>query len=243
VEGRQAVRELLLAGSRKVRELYFEADLAPSDILTDIVELAADQRVPVYEVPEGKLRSLAKTDTPQGVVARCQALHETDLDDLARARGSEPPFLLGFDGVTDPGNLGAALRSAEGAGASGIVLPRHRSVHITPTVAKSAAGAIEHLPMAVVGGLPTAIARLRELGVWVIGLDAVAEHTLHELPLGDGPVALILGAEGRGLSRLVGQRCDAVARIPLQGRLASLNVAAAAAIACFEVRRQRDITK
>jgi 23S rRNA (guanosine2251-2'-O)-methyltransferase len=234
------VRELLLAGNRKVREVYFEADLAPSDILTDIVELAADQRVPVYEVAMGKLRSLAKTDTPQGVVARCQSLREADLDDLARARGPEPPFLLAFDGVTDPGNLGAALRSAEGAGVSGVILPRHRSVHVTPTVAKAAAGAIEHVPMAVVGGLPAAVGRLRDLGVWVVGLDAAADQTLPDLPLGDGPVALVLGAEGRGLSRLARQRCDAVARIPLRGRLASLNVAAAAAIACFEVRRQRD---
>jgi 23S rRNA (guanosine2251-2'-O)-methyltransferase len=176
------------------------------------------------------------------VVARCQPLREVDLDHLARPSGGDAPFLLAFDGVTDPGNLGAALRSAEGAGVTGVVLPRHRSVHVTPTVAKAAAGAIEHLPMAVVGGLPAAITSLRDLGVWVIGLDAAAERALHELPLGDGPVALVLGAEGKGLSRLVRQRCDAVARIPLRGHLASLNVAAAAAIACFEVRRQRDVS-
>jgi 23S rRNA (guanosine2251-2'-O)-methyltransferase len=240
VEGRQAVRELLLAGRRKTREIYFEADLLPSDILTDIVELAADQRVPVFEVGEGRLRSMAKTDAPQGVVARAQPLPEVELDDLARTSGRRVPFLLAFDGVTDPGNLGAALRSAEGAGVNGVVLPRHRSVHVTPTVAKAAAGAIEHLPMAVVGGLPAAIERLKALGVWVVGLDAAGERTLHELPLGDGPVALVLGSEGRGLTRLVRQRCDAVVRIPLEGQLSSLNVAAAAAVAAFEVRRQRD---
>jgi 23S rRNA (guanosine2251-2'-O)-methyltransferase len=223
-----------------VKELYLETELLPSETLTDIVELAADQRVPVYEVGQGKLRSLAKTDTPQGVVARAQPLPEAELDDLAQGTAKRPAFLLAFDGVTDPGNLGAALRSAEGAGVTGVVLPRHRSVHVTPTVAKAAAGAIEHLPMAVVGGLPAAIERLQKRGVWVVGLDAAADRTVHELPLGDGPVALVLGAEGRGLSRLVRQRCDAIARIPLRGHLSSLNVAAAAAIAGFEVRRQRD---
>jgi len=242
VEGRQAVRELLLAGTRKVHEILLEGDLAPADILDDIVELAAEQRVPVHEVAEGKLRSVAKTDAPQGVVARAQPLEEVDLDDLARPAKSAPvPFLLAFDGVTDPGNLGAALRSAEGAGVTGIVLPRHRAVHVTPTVAKAAAGAIEHLPMALVGGLPTAIDRLRKAGVWVIGLDALGERTIHELTAGTEPVALVLGAEGAGLSRLVRQRCDALARIPLHGQLASLNVSAAAAIACFEVARQRSL--
>lgn len=234
------MRELLLAGRRKVREVYLEADLLPSDILTDIVELATDQRVPVFEVAEGKLRSLAKTDSPQGVVARAQPLPEAELDDLATTTPRRQPFLLAFDGVTDPGNLGAALRSAEGAGVTGVVLPRHRSVHVTPTVAKAAAGAIEHLPIAVVGGLPSAIERLKELEVWVVGLDAAAPRTVHEMPMGDGAVALVLGAEGPGLSRLVRQRCDAVVRIPLQGTLGSLNVSAAAAVACFEVRRQRD---
>lgn len=240
VEGRQAVRELLLAGRRKVREIQIEAGLPTADILQDITELAADARVPVYEVTAGKLRSLAKTDAPQGIVAQAQPLDEADLDALTAPRRGRPPFLLIFDGVTDPGNLGAALRSAEGAGVSGVVLPRHRAAHITPTVTKAAAGAIEHLPIALVGGVPAAIARLKELGVWVVGLDMAGDRTVHELSLGSDPVALVLGAEGRGLSRLVRERCDVLARIPLRGTLASLNVGAATAVACFEVARQRD---
>lgn len=242
VEGRQAVRELLLAGRRKVREIQVEAGLPAADILDDITELAADARVPVYEVTTAKLRSLAKTDAPQGVVARAQPLEEVDLDALATPRRGHPPFLLVFDGVTDPGNLGAALRSAEGAGVSGVVLPRHRAAHITPTVTKAAAGAIEHLPMALVGGVPAAIAQLRDLGVWVVGLDMAGDRTVHDLAMGSDPVALVLGAEGSGLSRLARERCDVLARIPLRGTLSSLNVGAATAVACFEVARQRDQT-
>jgi 23S rRNA (guanosine2251-2'-O)-methyltransferase len=240
VEGRQAVRELLLAGRRRVREISIEADLEPSPILRDIVELAADQRVPIHEVGATKLRSLARTEAPQGVVARAQPLPEADLDALAR---DPHALLLAFDGVTDPGNLGAALRSAEGAGVTGVVLPRHRAAHISPTVTKAAAGAVEHLSFALVSGMPSAISQLRDLGVWVVGLDATGDRPIHDLDIGAAPVALVMGAEDRGLSRLARQRCDQLARIPLRGQLASLNVAAAAAVAVFEVRRQRDAAR
>jgi 23S rRNA (guanosine2251-2'-O)-methyltransferase len=146
---------------------------------------------------------------------------------------------VAVDGVTDPGNLGALLRSAECAGATGVVLPRHRAVHVTPTVTKAAAGAVEHLPFAMVGGLPAALQQLRSQGVWVVGLDADGPRTLWDLPAADGPIALVLGAEGSGLSRLVRQRCDEIVSIPLRGTVASLNVAAAGALACFEVARAR----
>jgi 23S rRNA (guanosine2251-2'-O)-methyltransferase len=142
--------------------------------------------------------------------------------------------------VTDPGNLGALLRSAEGAGATGVVLPKHRTVHVTPTVAKAAAGAVEHLPMAVVPGLPAALSRAKQLGCWIVGLDDASDRSLFELEdLGREPVVLVLGAEGSGLSRLVRSRCDIVVSIPMRGHLSSLNVAAAAALACYEVARQR----
>jgi 23S rRNA (guanosine2251-2'-O)-methyltransferase len=240
VEGRQAVRELLLAGRRRTHEVLLAADLDPAPVIEDIRELAAEGRVPVREVSRARLEGQARTDAPQGVIAHAAPLPEADLDDLAGPRrGGPAPFLVALDGVTDPGNLGALLRSAEGAGATGIVLPRHRSVHVTPAATKAAAGAIEHLPIAVVGGLPAALARLRELGVWVVGLDGAADRPLWSLDLGDEPVALVLGAEGAGLGRLVRSRCDVVVAIPLAGRLGSLNVAAAGALACFEVARRR----
>jgi 23S rRNA (guanosine2251-2'-O)-methyltransferase len=240
VEGRQAVRELLMAGRRRTREVWMLADQEPAEILEDIVALASAERVTLREVGRAKFFAQARCEAPQGVLAMAGPLEEVDLDDLAATRsGSPPPFLVAVDGVTDPGNLGALLRSAECAGATGVVLPRHRAVHITPTVTKSAAGAVEHLDCAVVGGLPAALARLRELGVWVVGLDGDGEGELWSMPAADGPIALVLGAEGSGLSRLVRQRCDAVVRIPLGGSLTSLNVAAAGALACFEVARAR----
>ena len=241
VEGRQAVRELLLAGKRRVREVMVAEDQDNNDTLQDIVDLALDMKIPVREVTRTKLFSVARTESPQGVLARADELDDYDLLDLAKGKGANgsPPFLLAMDGVTDPGNLGALLRSAECAGVTGIVLPKHRAVHITPTVTKSAAGAVEYLPMALVGGLPNALSELRAAGVWVVGLDMGGDTDLFNLTVADEPVCLVMGAEGKGLSRLVRERCDAVASIPLMGDLASLNVSAAGALACYEVTRRR----
>lgn len=239
VEGRHAVRELLLAGTRKTREVIFAADLDPAPILDEIVQLADEARVELREVPRGKFEAMAKTDAPQGVMAFAQPLIDHSLDDLISPRDGRPPFLLVLDGITDPGNLGALLRTGECAGVTGVVLPRHRSARITPTVTKSAAGAIEHLPMATVSGIPKALGDLESAGVWSVGLDVVADTDVYDMKVADGPVALVMGAEGRGLSRLARERCDLVVTIPLRGVLDSLNVAAATAVACFEVARRR----
>jgi 23S rRNA (guanosine2251-2'-O)-methyltransferase len=240
IEGRQAVRELLLANRRAAREIWLASDLDPAPVLDDIRELAAEARVVVKEVGRGKLDAAARTDAPQGVLAFARPLPEVALSELLAGRtGAPSPFLLVSDGITDPGNLGALMRSAECAGVTGVVLPRHRAVHITPAVTKAAAGAIEHLPMALVGGVPTAIRDMQKAGVQVVGLDERSDQTVWDLNLGSTPVALVLGAEGPGISRLVKDRCDAVVRIPMEGRLASLNVATAGALACFEVARGR----
>jgi 23S rRNA (guanosine2251-2'-O)-methyltransferase len=234
------VRELLVAGLRRTHDVTMADDLDHADILDDIVALAGELRVGVRRVPRRQLDDISRTDAAQGVVARADELPDAHLDDLVRARdGATTPFLLAVDGVTDPGNLGAMLRTAEGAGVTGLLLPRHRSVHVTPTVTKAAAGAVEHVPMALVGGLPSAIAQLREAGVWVVGLDAAADVGLFDMPLADEPVCLVVGAEGRGLSRLVRERCDLLVSIPLRGRLSSLNVSVSAAIACYEIVRRR----
>jgi 23S rRNA (guanosine2251-2'-O)-methyltransferase len=208
-------------------------------VVGDIVELAGELRVPLKRVPRRRLDERARSDAPQGVLATAAPVPEEDLDRLCRAGSGTPPFLVFLDGVTDPQNLGALLRSAECAGATGAVLPRHRSASVTPTVAKASAGAVEHLPLAVVPGIPGALARARELGLWLVGLDAGGEASAFDLELATEPVGLVLGAEGRGLSRLTRARCDVVAAIPLQGALGSLNVAAAGALACFEVTRRR----
>ena len=183
---------------------------------------------------------MARTDGPQGVVALAEPLRPVELASLCQpSAGGSAPFLLVLDRVTDPQNLGGLLRSAECAGVTGIVLPRHRAAHVTPTVAKVAAGAIEYVPMALVPGIPTALRQVGEHGVWTVGLAAEAQHSLYDLDLGDGPVALVLGAEGTGLSDLVRKRCDALAALPQHGVLGSLNVTAAGTVACFEIARRR----
>jgi 23S rRNA (guanosine2251-2'-O)-methyltransferase len=239
IEGRQAVRELLIAGRRRVFELTIATPDEGRGPLRDLMDLAGTLRVPVRQVSAVKLAAAARTESPQGVIARCAPLEEVEIESLVKRRKGVPPLLLAVDGVTDPGNLGALLRAAECAGITGVVLPRHRSVHITPTVAKAAAGAIEHLPMTVVAGLPAALERLKGEGLWVVGLDGGGDTRIDRLTLSSEPLVLVFGAEGRGLSPLVRKRCDVVAAIPLRGRLASMNVAAAGAIACYEVARQR----
>jgi 23S rRNA (guanosine2251-2'-O)-methyltransferase len=238
VEGRQAVRELLAARTRPVRDVWMAEGLDPAPVLREINELAKKSRVPVRYVARRALETEARTEGPQGVLAHAQALPEWQFDDLCQDR-TGTPFLLGFDGVTDPQNLGALLRSAEGAGVTGAVLPRHRTAHVTPAVTKAAAGAVEHVRLSVVPGLAAAVARARDLGVWVVGLDESGDQNLFELTVATEPVLVVVGAEGSGLSRLVRQRCDVVARIPLKGSIPSLNVAAAGALAVFEVSRRR----
>ena len=239
VEGRQAVRELLIAGRRRAKDIWLAEDVEGAPILDDILELARESRVTVKRVSRTQLEHAARSDAPQGILAHAASLQDVDLDRLAQGTDGRPPFLVAVDGITDPQNLGAVLRTAECSGVTGVVLPRHRSAHVTPTVTKAAAGAVEHLPMALVGGMPSALARLKELGVWTVGLDGAGDASIFDLQVATEPVCLVLGAEGRGLSRLVRQRCDVLAAIPLRGAIASLNVSAAAAVACYEVARRR----
>jgi 23S rRNA (guanosine2251-2'-O)-methyltransferase len=230
VEGRRAVVELLTAGRRRVHEVWLSVD-AP-----DIVELASAARTRLRRVPPDQLERKARTEAPQGVLALAAPVPTVDVDELLH---DPEAFLVALDGVTDPQNLGAIMRTAETAGATGIVLARHRAVGLTPSVAKAAAGAIEYLPVAFVSGIAGALERAARSGVWCVGLDADGGTTVFDLPVADQPLVLVLGAEGRGLSRLVRTRCEVVASIPMHGSLASLNVSAAAAIACAEVARRR----
>ncbi len=233
------MRELLRAGNRKVYEVLICEDAHSAATLAEIVDLARDRRVPVRELTRRKLDEAALTAAPQGVIAKAAAVQPVPLEELARPAGNTPPLVVATDGVTDPGNLGAILRTAEVAGATGIVLTRHRSANLTPAAAKAAAGAIEYLPIALVGGLPAALAKLRDAGLWAVGLDGHAPDGLESLRVADEPLVLVLGAEGRGLSALVERRCDQVVSIPVLGRIESLNVAAAAAVALFDISRAR----
>jgi 23S rRNA (guanosine2251-2'-O)-methyltransferase len=240
VEGRQAVRELLIAQRRKAQEIWLSSELADDDGVSDIVDLARANRVPVAHVARNKLEARARSEAPQGVIAFAAELPEADLAELIRRRPGRPPFLVAIDGVTDPGNLGAIVRNCDGAGVQGVVIPRHRAVHVTPTVAKASAGAVEHVPIALVGGLPAALTRMKDAGIWIVGLDDAADRSIFDLgELAAEGICLVLGAEGAGLSRLVRERCDVVVAIPMRGRVSSLNVSAAAALATYEVARHR----
>ena len=259
IEGRQAVRELLIAQRRRVHEIVIADDIERNPVIAEITDLAGAQGVALRRLPRRDIDEMARSEAPQGVIARAEPLAEVLLDEvLVRTQGDgseelsvggvagsvpgDKLFLVAVDGVTDPGNLGAILRSCEGAGVDAVILPRHRAVHITPSAAKAAAGAIEYLTMCVVPGLPTAIQQLRDANVWVVGLDDAADKPLFGLgDLAREHVCLVLGAEGPGLSRLVRERCDLVVSIPMSGALSSLNVSAAAALATYEVVRARTV--
>ncbi len=237
IEGRQAVRELLLAQKRKIKEVVFLAGLDPSPVLAQIRDLAMEARIPLHEVARAKFDQLAITDAPQGVISYAEPLPNLGIDDLLST--TKKPFLLVMDGIVDPRNLGAMLRSAECAGVTGVLLPKHRSTKITPTVAKTAQGAIEHLPIGSVSGIPKGLSLLKEKGVWTVGLDSDASTEIFELGVADEPLALVLGSEGQGLGRLTRERCDLLAKIPVFGSIESLNVSVASAIACFEIAQRR----
>jgi 23S rRNA (guanosine2251-2'-O)-methyltransferase len=230
VEGRHAVRELLRARTRRVKAVYVSNT---AEGVADIVELAGGL---VRLVPAERVAALARSDAHQGVVAVAAPLEPADLVTLLRAPDA---LLVALEGVTDPHNLGAVLRTADTAGATGVIVPRRRAAHVTPTVTKAAAGAIEHMPIALVGGIPNALERAQREKVWTVGLDGRADQTVDALAVATEPLVLVLGAEGRGLSRLTRERCDVTVRIPMYGHVESLNVAAAAAIALHAVAARR----
>ena len=242
VEGRQAVRELLAANRRPVRSVLVAEGMDASPILDEIEELASARRVRVEHVSKRRIDLVARTEGAQGVVALARPVEAVSLEALcAPNRRGKVPFLVVVDGITDPHNLGAVLRSAECAGVTGVVLPSHRSVHLSPTVTKVAAGAVEFLPMTLVPGIPATLQRLSVLGIWTVGLVGESRQSLYDLAVGDEPVALVIGSEANGLAALTRKRCDTLASIPQHGSIASLNVASAGAIACFEVARRRSI--
>ncbi len=239
IEGRRAVLELLRAGSRPIQRVLVASGQDPAQALDDIEAMAQAQRIPLELVSKGRLESIARTDTHQGVLALARAVQPVELDELIEGHPGVAPFLLVAAGITDPRNLGALLRSAECAGVTGVVLPRHRTARLSPSVAKTAAGAIEHLPFATVPGIPAGLERLSKAGVLTIGLAGEAKRSIFDLDLSSVPVALVLGEEEKGLAPLVRKRCDELVAIPQFGDVESLNVSVAGAVAFYEVARQR----
>lgn len=238
IEGRRPVLEALRSGRPLLRVLV--AAGATGAALAEIARLAGARGVPLEQRPAAELGRRARTRAHQGVIALAPAPRYAEVDEIlaaARARG-EPPLVVVAAQVQDPQNLGAILRAAEAAGAHGVVVARHRAAGLTPAVEKASAGAAAHLPVARVANLAACLARLKEEGLWVCGADPAGPLVYYEADL-TGPLALVVGSEGRGIPPLVRARCDLLVRIPMRGRVASLNVAAAAAVLLFESLRQR----
>ncbi|HSF62299.1 MAG TPA: 23S rRNA (guanosine(2251)-2'-O)-methyltransferase RlmB [Gaiellaceae bacterium] len=228
----------LVYGRNAARELY----RGPRQVLeTWVTERAAGQ-IPWLDAgprphvkPERLLTEAAGTRDHQGIVAWCEPFRYADAHSLA---GSASPLIVCLDQVTDPHNLGAVARSAEGAGATGVVLPAHGSVRVTPAVCRASAGAVEHLPIAVVPNLARYLADIKGNELWAYAADSAGTIALWDSDLAGG-VALVLGAEGKGVRPLVRRTCDGVIAIPLAGKIGSLNVSVAAAVLLYEARRQR----
>jgi 23S rRNA (guanosine2251-2'-O)-methyltransferase len=230
------VIEALRAGGRRIERIVI-AEGARHERLRDIFDLAKRARVPIRKEPRIALDRLAVGANHQGVIAIAAAASYADEDELLD-RLTPQSLLLLLDGVEDPHNLGAIIRTAECAGAVAVVIPERRAAHVTEVVAKTAAGATEYLPIARVTNLAAFIEKLKQRNVWVVGVEASGDmgYTQYDYR---GAVALVFGGEGHGLHRLVRERCDVTVSIPLHGRITSLNVSVAVGVVLFEALRQR----
>ncbi|MEB3330577.1 MAG: 23S rRNA (guanosine(2251)-2'-O)-methyltransferase RlmB [Candidatus Sericytochromatia bacterium] len=228
-----------LQGERAVNKVWILRDLQNQALVAEVRQLAREKGATVQLVERAKLDALTLDANHQGLVVSLAAASYVDLEDLmARALASAHPALLLLDGIEDPQNLGALIRTAEGAGFQGVIIPNRRAVGLTPVVAKVSAGAVDRVPVARTGNLSQAAEALKAKGFWLVGADADGEALPWELDL-RRPLVLVLGAEGKGLSRLLASRCDHRVRLPLAGELESLNASAAGAVLMYEAVRQR----
>jgi 23S rRNA (guanosine2251-2'-O)-methyltransferase len=239
VVGLHPVRELLRAG-RPLRRVLVARTRSASGILDEVRALAGAAGVEVVEVGRADLDRRAPGLVHQGVLAEAPPLDLIELDEaLARVPEDERALFVAIDGVTDPHNLGSIARTAEAVGGHGLLVADRRAVGVTPTVEKSAAGALAHLPLVRAGNLAHALDVLRDHGVWSLGLDGDAPDELSSHPLAAEPCVLVVGAEGQGLRRLTRARCDALVRLPMRGRVGSLNASVAAGVALYTILARR----
>ena len=241
VAGRNAVLESLRA-TVPVIALHVGPRLDADQRISEAISLAAGKGIPVVEAGRAELDRLTGGAIHQGLVLRVRPYSYAHPDDLiTRAQDDrQPPLIVALDGVTDPRNLGAIVRSAAAFGGHGVLVPVRRSAGVTAGAWKASAGTLARVPVAQAPNLVRTLAGYQETGLFVVGLDAAAETPIDQLDLADGPLVLVVGSEGKGLSRLVTEHCDAVARIPIRGAAESLNAGVAAAIALYEVARLRD---
>lgn len=246
VYGRQPVCELLKAGRREVKRLFMANNVRRSAAaIVQFLKLAEKRSLDVQPVAVYELDRMCRSGNHQGVAAVVADYAYADLSDiLAGAEERKlPVLLLLVDHVQDPQNLGSMLRSADAAGVNGVVIPRHRAASVTPAVVRASAGAAEHVKVAQVGNLHQAMLTLKEQGIRLIGLEGSSSAVPYEEADLAGPVGVVIGAEEEGLGKLVHDTCDLVIRLPMRGKVGSLNAAVAAAIALFEVRRRQAVIK
>ena len=238
VEGRNAVIELLKSEREINKVLIAKGDRQGS--INDIIKLCKDKGIVFQEVEKAKIDELSETGHHQGVIAFASPIEYKEISDIleiAKER-NEDPFIVICDEIEDPHNLGALIRTAEIAGCHGLIIPKRRSVAVTEVVTKVSCGATEHLAIARVGNINDAIDELKEAGVWVYGTDGSADKLYFEENL-TGPIAIIIGSEGRGMNKLTMKKCDVLLKIPMKGHITSLNASVSGGIVIFEAVRQR----
>lgn len=238
VSGRNPVLEILKS-DKEIEKLYvLKGDLKGS--IKKIIGMAKDQGIIIQEVDKSKLESLSDGNVHQGVVAVVTEYEYAEIEDMIdlASKKDEDPFLVILDEIEDPHNLGSIIRTAECAGVHGIIIPKRRSASVNNTVYKSSAGAAEHMLISKVTNISNTIERLKEKGLWIYGADMEGENFHFNTEL-KGSIGLVIGNEGKGLSRLVKEKCDVLVRIPMNGKISSLNASNAASILMYEVVRQR----
>lgn len=240
VEGRNAVIELLESG-RDINKI-FVANGEKNGSINKILAMAKEKRVIVTEVNRRKLDEMASSDNHQGVIAIVPPYEYCDIDDILECakNKNEDPFILILDGIEDPHNLGAIIRTAETAGVHGIIIPKRRACGVNSTVTKVAAGAVEHMNIARVNNINEAIRYLKENDVWVCGTDMDTNKYYYNQDL-TGSLAIVIGSEGYGMSKLVKENCDFLVKIPMKGKITSLNASVSAGIVMYESVRQRNL--
>ena len=238
IAGRNAVTEALKAG-RPIDSILVRRGEKNGSV-SSILRMAKQAGIPVKEVDSRKLDGMCGGENHQGIIAMAAVHAFSEVEDifaLAESR-NEPPFILVCDEIADPHNLGAIIRTAECAGAHGVVIPKRRSAGLTSIVAKTSAGAVSYVPVARVPNIPALLEQLQKEGVWVFGTAAEGTSDLYSADL-KGPAAIVIGSEGDGMTRLVREKCDFLVSIPMKGKISSLNASAAAAILLYEAVRQR----
>lgn len=239
IEGRNPVLEALKSG-REIDKMFIQKDAGEGSI-RQIIAMAKEKNILIKEVDKAKLDGLSTTKNHQGVIASAAMYKYYEVEEIlniAKEKGEEP-FIIILDEITDNNNLGSILRTADAAGVHGVIIPKRRSVGLTPVVAKTSAGAVEYVPVAKVTNINQTIKQLKSAGLWIVGAE-MSGDTYYQKDL-TGPIALVIGSEGEGIGRLIKENCDFLVKIPMSGKISSLNAGVSAGIISFDIFRQRQL--